>query len=169
MHIEPSLLSAAQNPFAVITLIGAPAILTNASSILGLSTGTRLMKCLDTISQIEKKLKESSHQDVLPIYEKQNQLAYKQSRNFLRALRASYTSLGAFAFSCFLTLIGSALIFFVGLDFIEPLVILSLSVGCVGVLGLVWASMELIIASKITVKIMQKNIEILKLSRDIVV
>lgn len=169
MHIEPSLLSAAQNPFAMITIIGAPAILTNASSILGLSTGTRLMKCLDNISQIEKKIKECQNDDIKPIYQQQNQMAYSQSRNFLRALRASYTSLGAFAFSCFLTLVGSAMVLFVGINYIEPLVVLSLIVGAIGVMGLVWASVELFIASKITVNLMRKNIEILKISKEIVV
>lgn len=168
MHIDQSVLSVAQNPFAVITIIAAPAILTNASSILGLSTGNRLMKCLDTINTIEKKMNEGALPSLLEIYSEQNQLAYRQSRNFLRALRASYTSLGAFAFSCFLALLGSALMLVISVNFIEPLAILSLFVGGVGVLSLVWSSVELVIASRITVKIMEKNIQILKINKEII-
>lgn len=151
----------AQNPFAIITIIGAPAILTNASSILGLSTGTRLMKCLETLGTLEKKIEDPAvSEGAREIYLTQSQLSYRQSRNFLRALRASYTSLAAFAFSCFVALFGSVLILFGFQSMAQILAVLSLISGSAGVLGLVWSSLELIVASQLTLLIMKKNLEV---------
>lgn len=170
MQLDQAFSSMAQNPFTIITIIGAPAILTNASSILGLSTGTRLMKCLDTIAGIEKKLEDSSVvEEMKEIYLAQSRLSHRQSRNFLRALRASYTSLAAFAFSCFIALVGSIFILFGLREVAQGLALLSLIAGSTGVLGLVWSSIELIVASKLTLLIMSKNLEALKTSRNIVI
>jgi len=161
MQLDQAFSTMAQNPFDIITIIGAPAILTNASSILGLSTGTRLMKCLETIGMIEKKLEDPAvSEGMKEIYLAQSRLSYRQSRNFLRALRASYTSLAAFAFSCFVALVGSILILFGLRDMAQILAVLSLLSGSAGVLGLVWSSIELIIASKLTLLIMNKNLEV---------
>ncbi|MCB0371042.1 MAG: DUF2721 domain-containing protein [Bdellovibrionales bacterium] len=169
MQINPSLLSVAQNPFAVITIIAAPAILTNASSIIGLTTGGRLLKCLDTISQLEKKVTEEELSEIeYSIKVEQLKLAYKQSKHFLRALRSSYISLGSFAFSCFLALVGSVILFFVSLNNAEPFAIITLLSGGAGVLGLVWSSVELFLASRLTVKIMDKSFKLLSHKKDIV-
>ena len=170
MQLDQAFSSMTQNPFAIITIIGAPAILTNASSILGLSTSSRLMKCLETIGGLEKKL-ENPQLDatIKSIHIEQSRLAHKQSRNFLRALRASYTSLAAFAFSCFVALTGSILILF-GVQAIAQLfAVLSLASGSLGVLGLVWSSVELIVASRITLLVMAKNLDVMKAQRDIVI
>ncbi|MCK6596891.1 MAG: DUF2721 domain-containing protein [Bdellovibrionaceae bacterium] len=169
MHIDPAITSMSQNPFAIITIIAAPAILTNASSILGLSTGNRLMKCLDTISTLERKIGEKHHEQNIKVFEQQLALSHKQSRHFLRALRSSYVSLGAFAFSCFLALLGSALLLVVTVNIIEPLAVISLFVGGAGVLGLVWSSFELFLASQITVRIMEKNYSLTKFNNDAII
>jgi hypothetical protein len=39
--------SITDNPFAVLTLIAAPAVFTNASSVLALGTGNRLARVVD--------------------------------------------------------------------------------------------------------------------------
>jgi hypothetical protein len=119
------------------------------------------MKCLETIGAIEKKLEDPALSDgVKGVYLAQSHLSYRQSRNFLRALRASYTSLAAFAFSCFVALVGSVLILFGFRDVAQVLAGLSLLSGSVGVLGLVWSSLELIVASNLTLHIMQKNLDV---------
>lgn len=170
MQLDQALTSITQNPFAIITIIGAPAILTNASSILGLTTSGRLMRSLDTISQIEKKLDDPVNEGpVRDIYLAQARLAQRQSRHFLWAMKASYASLAAFAFSCFLALIGSVLLLFSVRELANLISLLSLASGSFGVLGLVWSSVELIVASQLTLKIMSKNLEILKIHRNIVI
>ena len=51
------------NPFAAFSLIVAPAILTNASSVLAMSTGNRLARSVDRARDLARQLeaKEGSH------------------------------------------------------------------------------------------------------------
>src|SRR5258708_36629341 len=45
-----------ENPFAVLTLIAAPAVFTNASSVLSLGTGNRLARGVDRTRQLAREL-----------------------------------------------------------------------------------------------------------------
>src|SRR5229473_6503272 len=45
-----------ENPFAVLTLIAAPAVFTNASSVLSLGTGNRLARVVDRTRALVKDL-----------------------------------------------------------------------------------------------------------------
>src|SRR5256886_17014072 len=48
------------NPFAVLSLIVAPAILTNASSVLAMSTSNRLARAVDRARELSKQLEEAA-------------------------------------------------------------------------------------------------------------
>ncbi len=161
MTIDASAL--AQNPFAIITIIAAPAILTNASSILTLSTSTRLMRCLDRISNLTEKIDRGGlAEEMRTRYFKQIEMSHRQSRQFLRALRAIYTTLASFAFASFIALLGAATARVFPAPLIETFGVLSLIAGGSGAVGFIWASIELIKASRITVAIMQTDMELLK-------
>ncbi|MCM2281281.1 MAG: DUF2721 domain-containing protein [Bdellovibrionaceae bacterium] len=154
--------SLAQNPFAVITIIAAPAILTNASSILTLSTTTRLMRCLDRISALNRALDETTLTgEQREAYKLQAELSHKQSRQFLGALRWIYVALAAFAIASFLALIGASTLTVLPRAVIDFFGTASLVAGGVGALGFVWSSINLIIASRITLVIMESEHEIL--------
>jgi len=47
------------NPFAVLSLIVAPAVLTNASSVLAMSTSNRLARAVDRARELSKQLEEA--------------------------------------------------------------------------------------------------------------
>ena len=47
------------NPFAVLSFIVAPAVLTNASSVLALSTSNRLARAVDRARELSKQLEEA--------------------------------------------------------------------------------------------------------------
>ena len=51
------------NPFAVLSLIVAPAILTNATSLLIMSTGNRLARAVDRARELSKQLEETQKFD----------------------------------------------------------------------------------------------------------
>ncbi len=162
MQIDPT--SMTQNPFAIITVIGAPAILTNASSILGMNTSGRLMRCLDRIAHFEDKLKSGKdlNAELSHSYMKQMELSQKQARQFLRSLKSTYAALGAFVLASFLALIGGVSAHLGNTNLMEALGILSIGSGGFGVLGLSHASLELFLASRITVSILQTNMDSLK-------
>lgn len=161
MTIDSSFISS--NPFAVISFIAAPAILTNASSILSLSTSTRLIRCLDRINHLTEKLdKGGISEDLRRMYSKHIDFSHRQSRQFLRALRAIYVSLASFALAAFIALMGAALVTALPNGVVEGMAILSFIAGGIGSVGFVWASVELIKASKITITIMNTDLEHLK-------
>ena len=155
-----------QNPFAVITIIAAPAILTNASALLSLSTSNRLMRCLDRINEFNEKLEAADLSDQLrSLFIEQLDLSHQQSKQFLRALRAIYISLASFAGASFIALAGAATTTLLPRILIDGFGLISFIAGGFGALGFVWASFELIRASRITVRIMSSDLQLIQKHR----
>jgi hypothetical protein len=87
-----------ENPFAVLTAVVAPAILTNASSVLCLGTGNRIARVVDRTRVITAEM--SALEPGTPDYHvRLTQLERLKVRAQLlyRALRILYASLGSFA------------------------------------------------------------------------
>ena len=100
--------SVADNPFAVLTAIVGPAILTNASSVLALGTSNRLARVVDRTRVVAREL--ASCEPGSPGYQMwAAQLGPLQLRaQFLvRALRLFYVGLGLFATSALVSVCGS--------------------------------------------------------------
>src|SRR5260370_7674401 len=55
--------SIADNPFAALTLIAAPAVFTNASSLLALGTGNRLARVVDRTRYLARELHSATARD----------------------------------------------------------------------------------------------------------
>ena len=51
------------NPFAVLSLIVAPAILTNAASVLVMSTSNRLARAIDRARDLARELEDAANPD----------------------------------------------------------------------------------------------------------
>src|SRR5260370_5578577 len=56
-------LPATENPFAVLTRIAAPAVFTNASSVLALGTGNRLARVVDRTRVLARELHSAAGRD----------------------------------------------------------------------------------------------------------
>ena len=100
-----------QNPFAILSLMVAPAILTNASSVLIMSTSNRLARAVDRARDISKQL-EAAKDFGSP--EAQRRLAEltaveRRALMLLRGLRSFYVALGAFAIATLASLLGAVL------------------------------------------------------------
>src|SRR5215204_6495121 len=95
-------------PFAALSLIVAPAILTNASSVLAMSTSNRLARAVDRARDLARQLEDSTAASN-DGGRRLRELAVTEARTvlLLRALRSFYTALGAFAVATLLSLIGS--------------------------------------------------------------
>src|SRR5690242_21602710 len=95
------------NPFAVLTLIAAPAVFTNASSVLALGTATRLARVVDRTRQLTRQLRESAQNasetemDLRHI----TRLEQRASR-LVRAMGHFYTSIGSFAAASLISIFG---------------------------------------------------------------
>src|SRR5262245_43386413 len=130
------------NPFAVLTFIVAPAILTNASSVMAPGTSKRFARAIDRARSLAAELE---RQQVMPealARLRLNQLRYANRRALLlvRALTAFYLSLGAFAAASFTSLVGAAFVI-TRLDVPRVVAMMfALVCGVLGVGGLVAGS-----------------------------
>jgi len=98
------------NPFAALSLIVAPAVLTNACSILVLSTSNRLARAVDRARGLAHQMEsERREPEVFGSFRvRELDSAEQRALMLLRALRFFYGALGAFAGAAFLSLVGAA-------------------------------------------------------------
>lgn len=126
------------NPFAVLTAVVAPAILTNACSVLCLGTGNRIARVVDRTRILTAEL--ASLKPGNPHYNlhvRQLEKLRVRSRFLLSALRLFYFSLGSFGAAALISVIGSTLAFYGWHLFFEVAAIVGLAIGALGVTGLV--------------------------------
>ena len=122
------------NPFGMLTFIVAPAMLTNASSILTLTTSNRLARAFDRARALAALMEDrrSCPKPVIELRVQQLQSAARRASIVVRALTAFYVSVGSFAAVGLFSLLGVVF----ALDENGPLRQLVLGVGfCTGVAG----------------------------------
>ena len=144
----------ASSSFAALSLIVAPAILTNACSVLIMSTSNRVARAVDLSREVARELDAVSPEDSSA--ESRRRLdemsaAHTRSVLLVRALRALYTALGGFSSATLLALLG--VVFESRLA--EPVrwlpEVLAVLAGVVGVGGIVWAAVLLLRETRIAV------------------
>src|SRR5437016_1842559 len=98
------------NPFAILTAVVAPAILTNACSVLSLGTGNRIARVVDRTRVVTSLRAAVSGRGVdYDGYSRQLERLQMRGKLLLKALQMFYASLGAFAASALAAVAGSAL------------------------------------------------------------
>jgi hypothetical protein len=152
-----------QSPFAVLTLIGAPALLTNTSSVLALSTTTRMLR---TRERMEALLARSATADLSPIesarlVETVNRVEL-QAGLLLGSLRAIYTALAAFSAATLTTLLGAALAPYQGAFWFRGLTWMALALGLAGVSGLVFGCAKLFQATQLSMVMTREEAGIIR-------
>jgi hypothetical protein len=139
-----------QSPFAVLTFIAAPALLTNASSLLAMSTINRMLRTRDRMHELYVRSEAGGHSaaESARLLEQSSRVE-NQATLLLRALRAVYVALGAFAAATLVTLLGAGVAPESAFWF-HLLAALGLLLGFVGVGGLVLGSINLFHATQIS-------------------
>lgn len=126
------------NPFTVLTAIAAPAVLTNASSVLSLGTGNRMARVVDRTRVLTAELSRAeagtpAHDFLL----QQLDRLRTRSQLLMRALRFVYASLGSFAASALVAVIGSGFEAFAMQAAAHAAAAVGLLIGAAGVGALV--------------------------------
>lgn len=100
------------NPFAVLSFIVAPAILTNAASLLAMSTSNRLARAVDRARELSRQLEDSGGRLSPETARRSRELLATERRSLLlvQALRSVYAAMGAFAGAALLSLLGAVMI-----------------------------------------------------------
>jgi hypothetical protein len=138
------------NPFAVLSLIAAPAILTNAASVLAQSTSTRFLRAAERMRELSKRLEGEARSAALTdLLLVQVNRVERQAVMLLTALHAAYLALGSFASASLISILGAGLASTSFVVAFRVLVALSLLVGFVGAGGMVWGCFNLLGATRL--------------------
>ena len=97
------------NPFAVLTFLSAPALLTNATGLLTLSTSNRFGLAIERSRSLVKLLESTEDTAHAALHLRQTDRVELRIMLLLNALRAFYFSIGAFAAASLVSLLGAAL------------------------------------------------------------
>jgi hypothetical protein len=118
------------NPFAALSILVAPAILTSASSVLCLGTANRLARVVDRTHIVSTQLASlASDGETTATFRRQLEELRVRWSLVLRALICFYMSVGSFAAAALISLVGSS--------FTTPN--LRLAFNCLAILGLLSA------------------------------
>jgi len=143
--MDPS--SLLQSSFAPLTFVVAPALLTNASSVLAMSTVNRMIRAHDRMHGFFAK---SEAGELSNSFTAQVDRVEKQAALLLRALHSIYVALAAFACATLVTLLGAALISVADALLLHTVAGLGIALGFVGVSGLVVGCVNLFRATHLS-------------------
>jgi hypothetical protein len=134
-----------------LTFVAAPALLTNASSVLALSTINRMLRTRDRMHELFLESQAGGQSD-----EEQTRLTAvtdrveKQATLLLTALHSIYLALAAFASATLVTLLGAGVANFQAGIWVHLMAVLGLLLGFFGAGGLVFGCANLFRATQIS-------------------
>jgi hypothetical protein len=141
----------ASNPFAVLTVVAAPALLTNSTSVLALSTSNRFLRASDRMRSLATQLEEQSHPGhIRDLLIRQVSRVERQGILLLNALRAIYVAMACFAGSTIISIVGAVRASSPYLVEVEFIITLGFMVGFVGVVSLIYGAYGLFQATRLS-------------------
>jgi hypothetical protein len=157
-------MSAPANPLAALSLIVAPAVLTNASSILVLSTSNRLARAIDRARALAIQLEKPSDTPDRFVALRLKEMAGAEQRALmlLNALRFFYASLGSFAASALTSLLGAVLLGRGAERLASILELLAVGAGSLAVGGLILGCIVLLRETRIAVLVVSEESTLLR-------
>jgi hypothetical protein len=149
------------SPFAALSLIVAPAILTNASSVLAMSTSNRLARAVDRARELARQLEgadphTASQKDDARRLEELD-ATERRAEMLLFVLRSFYIALGGFASATLASLMGAVLAVYSGGPVVTVFEVIGVGAGIVGVGSLVRGSAILVRETGIAVQVIHKR------------
>ena len=125
------------NPFAVLTTVVAPAVLTNACSVLALGTSNRVARVVDQSRIIAAEIRSLAPDSPDSLrHRKQFGVLRRRAKHLLWALRLFYAALGSFACAVLIAVLGGVISAANFPEAFEIAALVGFFVGAVGVGGL---------------------------------
>jgi hypothetical protein len=151
----------ASNPFGVLTAVVAPAILTNASSVLALGTSNRLARVVDRtrIVAAERARLEPGSPDY-QAWSGQLTALEVRAQLLLKALRLFYAGLGLFAASALVSVGGSIAAYYNQKALFEFAAAIAILTGASAVTGLVVGCILMVRETQLAVRILAEEARI---------
>jgi hypothetical protein len=140
------------NPFAVLTVVAAPALLTNSTSVLALSTSNRFLRASDRMRSLADQLESGKlppHLHTLLLH--QVRRVERQSVLLLNALRAIYVAMACFAGSTIVSIVGAVRASATNFGYDELFIVsVGFVIGVVGVVSLIYGTYGLFQATRLS-------------------
>ncbi|MBS1913885.1 MAG: DUF2721 domain-containing protein [Bacteroidetes bacterium] len=148
------------NPFAALSLIVAPAVLTNASSVLAMSTSNRLARAVDRARELARHLEATGDLSSPESVRRLRELASNEQRTLLllTALRSFYIALGSFASGALIALIGTVTASAGTAWVLQTLEAIGVIAGLLAVGALVRGSITLVRETRIAVQLVEERV-----------
>ena len=152
------------NPLGILTFIVAPAILTNASTIMALGTSNRFARAIDRGRALASQVKDRSVESERDYALRVRQLKYTEKRVLflVRALTSFYISVGSFAAASLGSLVAAIFIVIHQDIFRQAALVIALGAGVAGIGGLVFGSGLLVLESRLAARILGEETEWLR-------
>ena len=143
----------AQTPLELLTFIAAPALITNASAVLVLSTSNRFGRTVYRSRLLAGELAkaEAGSHDRMNLLE-QHIIVRRRTRVLVRTLTSFYTAVGSFAFGTFSGLVGAAMEHFGLTAVAAALTALALAAVTVGTLAIATGAVMLVAESRMALQ-----------------
>jgi hypothetical protein len=150
------------NPFALLSLVGAPAVLTNAASVLALSTSNRFLRASERMRGFAAEIgKLKASPDVRELLLKQIDRTQEQGVLLLGALRGAYVAAGAFTAATLVSIVGAAVAPRSPL-LDQVIAVVALGVGILGAGALVLACKRLLAATRSSIVNMSEEADFIR-------
>jgi hypothetical protein len=148
------------SPFAVLTIVVAPAILTNACSVLALGTSNRIARVVDRTRVVLGHIRnEEAGSGLHESWREQLDRLRRRGRLLLTALRAVYAALGAFAACALFSVVGAVGAYYDLAGFGRTVALLALATGLGGVGALVAGSVVIVAETRLALQTMEQGID----------
>jgi len=152
-----------ENPFAILTFIAAPAVFTNASSVLALGTSNRLARVVDRTRQIAREIHGAAKGDVsAKMWVDHLGRMEKRGSLLVRAMSFFYGAVGCFAGASLISILGAAL---AETNYRLPFELVAgtgIMAGGAGFVGLVVGCVLLVTETRIALTIIMDEAELAK-------
>jgi hypothetical protein len=142
----------ATNPFVVLSYVGGPALLTNATSLLVLSTANRFARAIDRSRYLTGLLAEPALEGLHALEVAELRTTGQRIRLIGGAISALYLAAAMFALATVVSIIGGVLAQMTSGAVLDVVVVFAVALGVVGFAAFVAASLALVIETRITMR-----------------
>ena len=146
------------NPFAALSLIVAPAILTNACAVLAMSTSNRLARAVDRARELLRQVEANADGEKRSRSMRDLVITQDRAVMLLRVLRSFYVALAGFALATLVSLIGAAAAAAGPRPIVIGFELLGLAAGVIGVSALMHGAVVLVRETRIAVAHLQTRV-----------
>ena len=146
------------NPFAILTFISAPAVLTNASCVLLFGTGNRYGRAIDRVHELADVVEAKTVLEEPELRLRIRQLEAAETRTLLivRALTCFYSAVAGFVASTLVSLVGAVLTA-AGLGGVQLSFAIAFLAGSAGVIAMIAGAIMLARETRFSFRVLREE------------